>query len=439
MSKPTYRDLILVIILSIASLAFLTVPVLDLSPINIIPQLLIFLFLPGYALMVVIDPYFHHRPAFRRIFFSFAVSLLLTITSMQIPVEVSNYLILAILTLVLAILAFIRRKMSLGIPDKKKVAEANESRELKKEDGEPSERFKRGERTPPKERFYFDLILVIILTLLCALFILEPKLNETAVRTVLGLLLVLFLPGYALIASLFPRKDDLDTIERLALSFGLSIAITPLIGLFLNYTPYGIRLDPILVSLTSITLILCAVAYLRRRRIPGEDLFYVDFAGFYHGVRKDLEGEPKPGKILSVILILSIILAIATTTYIIVTPKEGENFTEFYLLGPGGMASDYPTNLTTTQVGSLIIGVINHEGDETSYRLVVTSNNTVQMEQTFTLNDGQKMEIPFNFTAGEPGERKMEFLLYKLPDNNKIYRSLHIWLNITGSTNNPIG
>jgi len=45
-----------------------------------------------------------------------------------------------------------------------------------------------------------------------------PRLNETPVRVVLGLLLVLFLPGYSLIAALFPWKDDLDGIARIALS-----------------------------------------------------------------------------------------------------------------------------------------------------------------------------------------------------------------------------
>jgi len=38
-------------------------------------------------------------------------------------------------------------------------------------------------------------------------------------------------------AALFPGKDDLDGIERIALSFGLSIAVVPLMGLALNYTP----------------------------------------------------------------------------------------------------------------------------------------------------------------------------------------------------------
>ena len=51
-----------------------------------------------------------------------------------------------------------------------------------------------------------------------------------------------------------------------------------------------------------------------------------------------------------------------------------------------------------------------------------------------SLSNGQKLEIPFNFTAGDPGTRKMDFLLYKLPDNTNVYRDLHLWLNITTST-----
>ncbi|MCD6456429.1 MAG: DUF1616 domain-containing protein [Methanophagales archaeon] len=92
--------------------------------------------------------------------------------------------------------------------------------------------------------FDLDLALVILFTLLCIPFVLISPLSETPIRIILGLPLVLFLPGYSLIAALFPRKDDLDAIEQIALSFGLSIAITPLLGLALNYTPFGIRLTP---------------------------------------------------------------------------------------------------------------------------------------------------------------------------------------------------
>ena len=81
-------------------------------------------------------------------------------------------------------------------------------------------------------RIPIDLALVIVLTLACILFVLTPWLDGSPVRVVLGLLLVLFLPGYSLVAALFPGRDDLGGIERIALSFGISIAVVPLIVSF---------------------------------------------------------------------------------------------------------------------------------------------------------------------------------------------------------------
>ena len=94
---------------------------------------------------------------------------------------------------------------------------------------------------------------------------------------------MLFLPGYSLIATLFPRKDDLDAIERIALSFGLSIAVTPLLGLALNYTPFGIRLTPVLIVLSVFTISLAISAYVKRSMIPEEDGFVAGFKDFLTG------------------------------------------------------------------------------------------------------------------------------------------------------------
>jgi len=69
------------------------------------------------------------------------------------------------------------------------------------------------------------------------------------VRYVLGGIFILFLPGFMLISVLYPRGREIDELERLALSIGLSLAIVPLVGLILNYTPWGITLVPIMVSL----------------------------------------------------------------------------------------------------------------------------------------------------------------------------------------------
>lgn len=277
---------------------------------------------------------------------------------------------------------------------------------------------------------YLDIIIVAAITLLTVAFVLIPPLNKTFIRTILGVLLVLFIPGYSLIAALFPKWGDLDGIERAALSFGLSIAVTPLIGLALNYTPWGIRLDPILVSLTIFTLAMVTIAFLRRRRLPDKEKFFVPFGEFTRNIRTSFKGESRTERILSIILIISIVLAIATTAYVIVKPKEGEKFTEFYILGPDGKASNYPTNLTTGQNGSIIMGVVNHEYTTTDYLLVIKVNNNTLKNQTLTLSSGEKVEIPYNFTAGTTGQKKMEFLLYKLPDNATAYRSLHLWLNV---------
>jgi uncharacterized membrane protein len=82
-------------------------------------------------------------------------------------------------------------------------------------------------------------------------------------RYVFGSVLVLFLPGYALIEALYP-KGELDALIRFALSIGLSLALVPLTGLALNYTPWGIRLLPTVLSLAGLTVALLVVSLSRK-------------------------------------------------------------------------------------------------------------------------------------------------------------------------------
>jgi len=84
------------------------------------------------------------------------------------------------------------------------------------------------------------------------------------VRYVLGGVFVLFIPGFLLISVLYARSDEMDTLVRVALSIGLSLAVVPLIGLVLNYTPWGIRLEPIMASLALFSEVM-AVAWVVRR------------------------------------------------------------------------------------------------------------------------------------------------------------------------------
>lgn len=90
------------------------------------------------------------------------------------------------------------------------------------------------------------------------------------VRYVLGAIFVLWLPGFTFIKALFPSEvpiktssENLDTIERVALGAGMSLALVPIVGLILNYTPWGIRLTPITISLLALTFIFATVAVVR--------------------------------------------------------------------------------------------------------------------------------------------------------------------------------
>ena len=70
----------------------------------------------------------------------------------------------------------------------------------------------------------------------------------------LGLLFLLFVPGYVIVSTAFPSKGGLDWIERIALSLALSIAVIPLLGLGLNFTPLGIQFGSILATLSLFSL-----------------------------------------------------------------------------------------------------------------------------------------------------------------------------------------
>ncbi len=272
-----------------------------------------------------------------------------------------------------------------------------------------------------------DLVLTVILTLFCVLFILVPSLKENSLMMVLGLILVVFLPGYSLVAALFPIRDDLVVIERVALSFGLSIIVVPILGLILNFTTFGIRLIPLLIILSTFTISLSLIAWFRRLKLPAEKRFKVPF----ERLLKVNLGQSVMDKSLSIVLIASIIGSSATLVYVVVTPKTGERFTEFYLLGPNSTASDYPIDLKVGEYGKVIIGIVNHEYENITYRLEFNLNESLIHEKRVFLIDNEKWEIPFTFQATEKGEnQKLEFLLYK---NQQIeaYSTLHLWVNVT--------
>jgi len=247
-------------------------------------------------------------------------------------------------------------------------------------------------------------------------------------RIILGVPFLLFFPGYALTAALFTRRGRMGGIERVALSFGLSIAVVPLIGLILHYTPWGIRLEPILYSVASFILITSVIAWLRRRRLTRRERFsvelYLRLPGWGGGVWD---------RVLAITLVVVILGALGTLGYFIATPKVEETFTEFYILGPEGKAADYPAELKVGGEGRVIAGIVNHEGREVSYRVevVIGSDKTTEVGPVM-LADEQKWEGEVGFVSETPGEhQRVEFSLYKDGEVEPCLEPLYLWVDVT--------
>jgi uncharacterized membrane protein len=338
-----------------------------------------------------------------------------------------------------------------------------------------------------------DLAALISIVALTGVSILIPGFNETPLRIIVGLPFVLFVPGYAFIAALFPEttmsdgedvgapdgddeggasqdvhhrltlqqvrgRGSIDGIERVALSFGTSIAIVPLLGLVLNFTPWGIRLLPVFITVGGFTLVATVVAARRRFALPPAARFRVPYRAWLASARSELfEPDTRTDKLLNILLVVSVLLAMASVTYAVAVPKQGEAFTEFYVLTENEtgalVADDYPTEFTAGESKPLHLGIGNHEHRDVEYTVVVALHR-VQMENNTTqVLEGQRLQrldavVPangtwhrqINVTPTMEGERlRLTFLLYQdappaNPSDENAYRELHLWVNVTSTS-----
>lgn len=282
-----------------------------------------------------------------------------------------------------------------------------------------------------------DLIALCVLSLITLVIVNIPISGVTFFRWIFGLVLIAFSPGYVLLAALFPGKKDLGVIERAALSVGLSVLLVGLIGLFLNYSGFGISLEPICVSITIFIGICSFVGYWRRMQLPRSESLSISFNHLSMDIRSIFFAPhgSRNEKIVGTILIALILLSSIIIGYLILVPSEGEHFTEFYILSPQGEIGGYPTNLTVGQPQQYTVGISNHENRPMTYQLAVTlsgnASTTTLNKTNITLSDGQTSQQKVNITPEHPEiNMKLDFLL--LTDESTLpYREVYLWTNVT--------
>ena len=339
-----------------------------------------------------------------------------------------------------------------------------------------------------------DLAAVAGVVLVTNLVVFAPLISETPLRVLFGLAFVLVCPGYALVAALFPEAGGatgspqqtdsndgtdaaepeasgaatssrpgrtaggIDGIERVALSIGLSVAVVPLVGLVLNFTPLGIRLVPIVLVLSALTLGTTALAARRRWALPPRERFSIPYREWTANARSEfLRPATRADAALNVLLAVSLLLATTSVGYALFVPSDGEEFTEFYLLtenDSGGLvATDYPTNFTRGEGEPLVVGIENNEGEPVEYTVVASlqrvervGNNTTRVTEERELRrfdaqvaQNETWRRPHTLTPTMSGDRlRVAYLLYRGsvpedPNMNNAYRELHLWVNVSAA------
>ncbi len=162
---------------------------------------------------------------------------------------------------------------------------------------------------------------------------------------------------------------------------------------------------------------------------------FIESRVWKHGIKFHLTvpgwGGSVWSRVLSSILALAILGALAMLGYTITTHNLGERFTEFYLLSLSGEAEDYPHLLMVGEEGKVVVGIINREDETVTYRLEIRIDGVISNKVgAVTLKHDKKWEETVGFTPARVGDKqKVEFLLYK-QGQSEVYQGLYLWVDV---------
>ncbi|USZ69752.1 DUF1616 domain-containing protein (plasmid) [Halorussus salilacus] len=331
----------------------------------------------------------------------------------------------------------------------------------------------------PVRRFPADLTVVVGLVAAALLAVWLPVVRESWLRAVLGGVFVLFVPGYAVVAALFPESSESGTdesepaddrgptahwprssagltlAERGLFSVGASLLVVPLLALVINFAPVDITRESLLFSVGGFALAMAAVAAARRWRLPAERRFRVPYGEWAAGISAErLAGSSTLDTALNVVLVVSVLVAVGGGVYAVLGPQESQTFTEFYLLGEnetGELAADgYPETIARGENATVVVGIGNHEHRDVEYSVVVQLQQVRETNDSSTVTDSRELDRfraavgdnetvhrRHEFAPGTTGERlRLQYLLYvdeppEDPSAGNAYRSVHVWVNVT--------
>lgn len=318
-----------------------------------------------------------------------------------------------------------------------------------------------------------DLLPIVGFLLLVNLSIVVLGVSSPPIRVALGAPLLLFLPGYVLVNTLFPRTSVndpprrsggwglvpeqycvLDGPERVALSFGLSLAMLPLFALVIGVSRWPYTVDVIVPSLSSLILVGAATSAFRRNAVRPEARFETPFRAWAGRLRRFVFADDLANTAVNVALVLSVVLSVAVAGYAFAAPQDGERYSELSLLTETDdgeyVAGNYPEAITTGNESQLVAAVENREQTETEYTIVtqvervnasgdsVTVVEASELRRTeMSLNPGEKRYDEHTVSPEMVGDDlRLSYYLYKGDAPERVseetaYRHVYVWIDVT--------
>lgn len=306
----------------------------------------------------------------------------------------------------------------------------------------------------------YDLLVVAALALLTVVVSLTPALSSSPLSLLVAVV-ALFSPGYALIAALFPRRRlrsnevpgslaarvaQVDAFDRAVLAIAAGLVVTPLLGIALDFSPFALRRDPVLVTVSGFTVLTATVAAARRRRLPPSEQY--NPAARWVSAWDDFD-RGSGLDVVTVVVAAAVLVALGGVFVTASTGQTGERFTEFYVLGEeDGEASTttYPNATVVDTPITVRLGIENHEGETVTYTVVTRLQ---RVDQGRIVEQRRFEDVRLTVDASETALRprtvrpqltgpnlRLTYLLYRgdppsNPTTDNAYRWTHLWVNVT--------
>jgi uncharacterized membrane protein len=316
-----------------------------------------------------------------------------------------------------------------------------------------------------------DLLAVVGYVAVAVAVLTQSGVYGTPLAVAVGLPLLFFAPGYALVSLLFPGATPDDTAtnrttavvrqhgltggERAALGFGLSVALLPILGVAVAASPWPLAPSTVLLSVAGLAAGLALLGAIRRLRRPADRRFSLPIRAWIGDARRAVSEGSAADTALDIGLAAAVIVAVAAVGYAVAAPGPEPGYTSVSLLSQNEtgkfVADDYPQNFQSGEGRPLVVELTNEERSRTDYSVVVELQRVRQADDggaevleerklatfTPTVESGETWRTTHEVTPTMTGEDlRLVYLVYKgeppeEPTTENAYRHVHVWIDVT--------